>query len=86
VVAPKSGSRKPPSRTRARAKSTTPSARTPPAAAAPDAAPPDAERRRALIAEAAYRRAAQRNFAPGGELEDWLAAEREVDVALQSGG
>jgi hypothetical protein len=31
------------------------------------------------IAEAAYQRAHARNFAPGGELEDWLAAEREVD-------
>jgi hypothetical protein len=36
------------------------------------------EQRRARIAEAAYRKAAQRGFAPGGELDDWLAAEREV--------
>ncbi len=31
------------------------------------------------IAISAYWRAAQRQFAPGGELDDWLAAEREVD-------
>jgi len=31
------------------------------------------------IAISAYWRAAQRQFAPGNELEDWLAAEREID-------
>ena len=35
--------------------------------------------RRTRIAEAAYRRAGVRNFEPGGELDDWLAAEREID-------
>ena len=30
------------------------------------------------IAEAAYYRAQRRGFAPGQELEDWLAAEVEV--------
>ena len=30
------------------------------------------------IAEAAYWRAHQRGFEPGHELEDWLAAEREL--------
>lgn len=38
------------------------------------------EDRRRLIAEAAYFRAEQRGFAPGRELEDWLAAEIEVDA------
>ncbi|MGA2708800.1 MAG: DUF2934 domain-containing protein [Steroidobacteraceae bacterium] len=33
------------------------------------------ERRRAMIAEAAYLRAEQRHFEPGHDLEDWLAAE-----------
>jgi hypothetical protein len=32
-----------------------------------------------MIAEAAYYRAEQRNFAPGREIEDWLAAELEID-------
>jgi len=32
------------------------------------------------IAEAAYKRAQQRNFAPGHDLEDWLEAEKEVDA------
>jgi Protein of unknown function (DUF2934) len=44
------------------------------------------ERRHALICEAAYFRAEQRGFCPGGELDDWLAAENEIDRALQSGG
>ncbi len=34
--------------------------------------------REALIAERAYFRAERRGFAPGHELEDWLAAEAEV--------
>lgn len=34
--------------------------------------------REALIAENAYFRAERRGFAPGHELEDWLAAEAEV--------
>jgi hypothetical protein len=46
----------------------------------------DPERRRALIAEAAYRIAATRNFAPGRELADWLEAERSVDLQLQAEG
>ncbi len=33
------------------------------------------------IAEAAYFIAQKRGFAPGLELQDWLAAEREVDDA-----
>jgi len=37
-----------------------------------------------MIAQAAYFRAERRNFCPGCELEDWLAAEREVDVALSA--
>jgi hypothetical protein len=40
------------------------------------------EDRRRLIAEAAYYRAERRGFAPGQELEDWLAAEIEVDALL----
>jgi hypothetical protein len=31
------------------------------------------------IALEAYYRAERRGFAPGGELEDWLAAERAID-------
>lgn len=31
------------------------------------------------IAIAAYYRAESRGFTPGGEVEDWLVAEREVD-------
>jgi hypothetical protein len=40
--------------------------------------------RRAMIAQAAYLRAEERGFAHGYELEDWLAAEREVDALLSA--
>jgi hypothetical protein len=43
------------------------------------------EVRRAMIAQAAYLRAQRRGFAPGGEVEDWMAAEAEVDALLKAG-
>jgi len=45
----------------------------------------DPRQRGALIARAAYFRAMHRGFAPGNELEDWLAAEAEVDAELLRG-
>lgn len=39
-----------------------------------------------MIAEAAYYRAERRSFTPGHELEDWLAAEAEIDSRLVRGG
>jgi hypothetical protein len=44
-----------------------------------------ASTRRAMIEEAAYLRAERRGFAPGGEVEDWLAAEAEVEALLRAG-
>jgi hypothetical protein len=41
--------------------------------------PSFSESREARIAEAAYWRAEQRGFASGHELDDWLAAERQID-------
>ena len=41
-----------------------------------------ADARRGMIAEAAYLRAEARGFVPGYELEDWIAAESEVDSLL----
>jgi hypothetical protein len=41
------------------------------------------EERTKVIAQIAYYRAMRRGFAPGGELEDWLIAEREVSRALE---
>lgn len=38
-----------------------------------------------MIAQMAYFRAAERSFCPGAELEDWLAAESEVDQRLSGG-
>jgi hypothetical protein len=35
--------------------------------------------RQELIAEAAYFRSLRRGFQPGYEVEDWLAAEAEID-------
>ena len=44
------------------------------------------DERRGLIAQAAYLRAERRQFAGGGEAEDWLAAEAEVDARLKKDG
>ena len=41
--------------------------------------------RHAMVARAAYFRAEKRGFAPGHELDDWLAAEAEIDRALAAG-
>ncbi|HYD55959.1 MAG TPA: DUF2934 domain-containing protein [Burkholderiales bacterium] len=43
--------------------------------------PEDVRRR---IEMTAYYKAKERGFAPGYELEDWLAAEREVKQRLQA--
>ena len=45
-------------------------------------APVPADRRAAMIAEAAYFAAEKRNFEPGYELSDWLAAEEAVELSL----
>lgn len=50
--------------------------------AAAGCSPVTAERRRTMIAEAAYFRAQSRGFAPGSELGDWLEAEWSVDELL----
>jgi hypothetical protein len=42
------------------------------------------DRRDAMIADAAYFLAEQRDFCPGHELDDWLTAEREIDGVLSS--
>jgi hypothetical protein len=41
-----------------------------------------ADQRREMIATAAYLRAEQRGFSGGSEVEDWLAAEAEIDRTL----
>jgi hypothetical protein len=40
------------------------------------------DERLAMINEAAYFKAENRNFAPGHESEDWAEAEREIDELL----
>lgn len=58
-------------------------ARAAPSAGTASAVTPQA--RWQMIAEAAYFRAQKRGFAPGGEIEDWLEAETEVDRQLGRG-
>ena len=41
--------------------------------------------REAMVAESAYFRSAHRGFEPGHEVDDWLAAESEIDAALARG-
>jgi Protein of unknown function (DUF2934) len=41
-----------------------------------------AESRGELIARAAYLLAERRNFAPGHEIDDWLAAEAQVSASV----
>ena len=43
------------------------------------------DERRGMIAYSAYLRGERRGFAPGGEAQDWLLAEQEVDALLNSG-
>jgi hypothetical protein len=43
------------------------------------------EERWKMIAIAAYHKAENRGFAPGGELQDWAEAEQEVDELIMSG-
>lgn len=40
------------------------------------------EQREAMIREAAYYHFAKRGYAPGHELEDWLAAEAEIERGM----
>jgi Protein of unknown function (DUF2934) len=42
-----------------------------------------AEQRQQWIATAAYFRAQRRGFAGGHDAEDWLEAEREVDLRIE---
>jgi hypothetical protein len=82
----------PPARTAAAAKK---SAKSPPPPAAPKvrkrrtgaAGVPvvSEDERRGMIAHSAYLRGERRGFAQGGEAEDWLLAEQEVDALLNSG-
>ncbi len=52
-----------------------------PTAVAPSQ-PIEAAQRMAMICEAAYFLSERRGFGPGHELDDWLAAEGEIDRLL----
>ena len=45
----------------------------------------DAERREEMIRRAAYLRSESRSFYPGREVDDWLAAEAQIDEQLANG-
>jgi len=49
------------------------------------AEPLSGEARYRWIAHAAYLRAERRGFAPGHEIDDWLAAEADFEAAMNSG-
>jgi hypothetical protein len=38
-----------------------------------------------MICDAAYFLAERRGFIPGHELDDWLTAEKQIDLALAAG-
>lgn len=75
----------PPARRAAPAKTAAVSASSTPVTTASNAVSVSAGTRRAMIEQAAYLRAERRGFAPGCEVEDWLAAEAEVDALLRAG-
>jgi len=53
-----------------------------PTSAFAELSPVDEDIRSRMIAEAAYYRAEARGFATGYEMEDWLAAEAEIDESI----
>jgi Protein of unknown function (DUF2934) len=75
----------PPARRAAPGKAAAVSTASTPVATASTTVTVSAGTRRAMIEQAAYLRAERRGFAPGSEVEDWLAAEAEVDALLRAG-
>lgn len=75
-------------KTSTRTKSAAPRTRAVAATRAPKRTSPDIvvtiapDERQRMIAEAAYYRAERRGFTGGSDVEDWLAAEAEVDGLL----
>jgi hypothetical protein len=74
-----------PTRRRAAPEQTTPSSGGLVSATSGAASEISNEARYMMIQEAAYWRAERRGFEPGFELEDWLAAENEIDSLLRAG-
>ena len=81
---------KPTAKAPTRAKAATPRSTAAATKRAPKRPAPDVvvtiapDERQRMIAEAAYYRAERRGFSGGSEIEDWLAAEAEVDGLLHS--
>jgi len=55
-----------------------------PDSGAQGSAPVTREERQVMICEAAYYLAEHRGFEPGHDVDDWLAAEEQIDAALTS--
>jgi len=69
------------------AAATAPPSRTPqakPGGGAQGLVPIKPEVRQVMICEAAYYIAEHRGFEPGHDVDDWLAAEEQIDAALTS--
>jgi len=47
--------------------------------------PIDPQHRVSMISEAAFYLAERRSFDPGHEMDDWLTAERAIDLLLRTG-
>jgi len=70
-----------------KAAATAPPSRTPqakPDSGAQGLAPVTPEVRQVMICEAAYYIAEHRGFEPGHDVDDWLAAEEQIDATLTS--
>lgn len=71
-----------PAAAKPRSRKKTTASKRPPASRTGTCPPVDGDMRRAMIAQAAYFRAEKRGFARGGEMDDWLEAEREISSVL----
>ena len=67
-----------------RAAATAPPSRIPQAKPDKASVPVTPEVRQVMICQAAYYIAEHRGFEPGHDVDDWLAAEEQIDAALTS--
>lgn len=80
-AAPKQGAKPAVAKQPAATEVTQPMAKSPAAPKGAKPSPPGFEKL-VMVAEAAYYRAERRGFAPGAEMDDWLAAEAEIERLL----
>ena len=85
VNADDAGAGRPATRARSAAAKKTTAKAGPPRAEGDGLARLSADELNAMISRAAYLRAERRGFAPGHEVEDWLAAEAEIRAKVSGG-